>query len=107
MNNYFENNTGCRLSLEYLQKYDSRYFFTLWNQSDSDNGGVSDGQEYIDGTNPQNNPADDINPTDTDGDGIPDTIEQDIGTDWLDPDTDGGGIPDGQECPESFCPLIV
>jgi transglutaminase-like putative cysteine protease len=103
LNNYFENNTGCSLSFGISPgNLTLDTYFTLWNQSDSDNGGVSDGQEYIDGTNPQNNPADDINPTDTDGDGIPDTIEQDIGTDWLDPDTDGGGIPDGQECPESF-----
>ena len=103
LNNYFENNTGCRLSFGISPgNMTLDTYLTLWNQSDSDNGGVSDGQEYIDGTNPQNNPADDINPTDTDGDGIPDTIEQDIGTDWLDPDTDGGGIPDGQECPESF-----
>lgn len=103
LNNYFENNTGCSLSFGISPgNMTLDTYLTLWNQSDSDNGGVSDGQEYIDGTNPQNDPADDINPTDTDGDGIPDTIEQDIGTDWLDPDTDGGGIPDGQECPESF-----
>lgn len=103
LNNYFENNTGCSLSFGISPgNMTLDTYLTLWNQSDSDNGGVSDGQEYLDGTNPQNNPSDDINPTDTDGDGIPDTIEQDIGTDWLDPDTDGGGIPDGQECPESF-----
>ena len=106
LNNYFENSTGC--SLEFGISSGNMTFdtyITLWNQSDSDNGGVTDGQEYLDGTNPQNNPDDDINPTDTDGDGIPDTIEQEIGTDWLDPDTDGGGIPDGQECPESYWAL--
>jgi len=103
LNNYFENTTGCSLSFGIsLGNLTLDTYLTLWNQSDSDNGGVTDGQEYLDGTNPQNNPDDDINPTDTDGDGIPDSIEQEIGTDWLDPDTDGGGIPDGQECPESF-----
>ena len=103
LNNYFENSTGCSLSFGITQgNLTQDSYITLWNQSDSDNGGVTDGQEYLDGTNPQNNPNDDINPTDTDGDGIPDTIEQDIGTNWLDPDTDGGGVPDGQECPESF-----
>ena len=103
LNNYFENNTGCSMSFGISSgNMTLDTYITLWNQTDSDNGGVADGQEYMDGTNPQNNPNDDINPTDTDGDGIPDTIEQEIGTDWLDPDTDGGGVPDGQECPESF-----
>ena len=77
-------------------------WLTLWNQADSDNGGVDDGQEYIDGTNPQDNPDDDIDPLDTDGDGIPDSVELEIGTDWRDPDTDGGGVPDGEECPPEF-----
>ena len=57
-------------------------YFTLWNLSDTDNGGVTDFQEYIDGTYPQDNPNDDRNPVDTDGDGIPDTIENSTGTDW-------------------------
>ena len=82
--------------------FTSDVWFTLWNVADTDNGGVEDGQEYLDGTNPQDNPDDDINPLDTDGDGIPDLIEQELGTDWLDPDSDGGGIPDGEECPEDF-----
>ena len=43
--------------------------------------------------------ADDQNPIDTDGDGIPDSIENLTGTDWRDPDTDGGGMIDGEECP--------
>ena len=77
----------------------------MWNVTDTDNGGVEDGQEYLDGTNPQNVSADDLDPQDTDGDGIPDTIEQQIGTDWRDPDTDGGGIPDGQECAPEFWDL--
>ena len=99
LNNYFENTTGCPLiyGIENGNMSLDNYT-TLWNNSDTDNGGVIDYQEYLDGTNPQNNPDDDLNPLDTDGDGIPDTIEQEIGTDWLDPDTDGGGIPDGDEC---------
>ena len=83
----------------------SDVWFTLWNVADSDSGGVDDGQEYLDGTNPQDNPDDDINPLDTDGDGIPDSIELELGTDWLDPDSDGGGVPDGEECPEDFWEL--
>ncbi|MDE6254080.1 MAG: hypothetical protein K2M78_15855 [Lachnospiraceae bacterium] len=34
---------------------------------------------------------------DTDGDGIPDSKEEDFGTDMTNPDTDGDGIPDGFE----------
>ncbi len=34
---------------------------------------------------------------DTDGDGIPDEIEEEIGTDPLNSDTDGDGVPDGYE----------
>tara|TARA_Y100001934_G_scaffold13491_1_gene16467 strand:+ start:28376 stop:37318 length:8943 start_codon:yes stop_codon:yes gene_type:complete len=99
LNNWFENNTGCALSYG-IEGGNATFdnYTTLWNNTDTDNGGVDDYQEYIDGTNPQNNPSDDLNPVDTDGDGIPDTIEQQIGTDWRDPDTDGGGIPDGDEC---------
>ena len=99
LNNYFENTTGCPLifGIENGNMSLDNYT-TLWNNSDTDNGGVIDYQEYLDGTNPQNNPNDDMNPLDTDGDGIPDTIERELGTDWLDPDTDGGGIPDGDEC---------
>ena len=103
LNNYFENTTGCSMEFGIIGgNLTLDPWFTLWNNPDSDNGGVVDGQEYVDGTNPQDNPSDDINPLDTDGDGIPDTIEQEIGTDWRNPDTDGGGIPDGEECPEEF-----
>lgn len=102
LNNYFENTTGCSMIFGIGGNLTSDVWFTLWNVADSDNGGVEDGQEYLDGTNPQDNPDDDINPLDTDGDGIPDLIEQDLGMDWLDPDSDGGGVPDGEECPEQF-----
>jgi len=103
LNNYFENTTGCDMRYG-IQGGNLTFdiWFTLWNQADSDNGGVDDAQEYIDGTNPQDNPDDDIDPLDTDGDGIPDSVELEIGTDWRDPDTDGGGVPDGEECPPEF-----
>lgn len=103
LNNYFENTTGCIVSFPGMGgNFTNDTYFTLWNESDTDNGGVTDFQEYLDGTNPQNNPNDDRNPVDTDGDGIPDTIENSTGTDWRDPDTDGGGVPDGQECPSDY-----
>ncbi|WP_437590194.1 DUF3344 domain-containing protein [Sorangium sp. So ce1000] len=71
---------------------------------DTDDGGVPDGQEdlnhdgAIDGgeTDP-NNAADDGTPTDTDGDGLSDAIEEEIGTDPNDADSDDDGVIDGDE----------
>ena len=101
LNDYFENNIGCPLDFipgiignGSLDTYTTDYL-----NPDTDAGGVWDGQEYIDGTNPQNDASDDMNPVDTDGDGIPDSVENITGTDWRDPDTDGGGMMDGDECP--------
>ena len=104
LNNYFENTTGC--ALFYIPGMGGNgsldTYLTDYQQADTDVGGVWDGQEYLDGTNPQNDPSDDLNPADTDGDGIPDAIENNTGTNWLDPDTDGGGLTDYQECPPQF-----
>jgi len=102
LNNYFETTTGCPLSYIGIGNGSSDQFVTLINETDSDNGGVNDRQEYTDGTNPENVPEDDILPDDTDGDGIPDAIENMTGTNWLNPDTDGGGMIDGLECPFEF-----
>ncbi|WP_434387203.1 Ig-like domain-containing protein [Melittangium boletus] len=75
---------------------------------DTDKGGVPDGAEdrnhngRIDaGETDPNNPADD-QPTpgggvDSDGDGIPDSVEIANGTDPNNPDTDGDGLKDGEE----------
>ena len=107
LNDYFENTTGCDLTFASidLTNGSSDGWITLWNASDTDEGGVSDLQEYFDGTNPQNNPSDDMNPIDTDGDGIPDLNEEQDGTDPLNPDTDGDGIPDGEEIALGLDPL--
>ena len=101
LNNYFENNTGCPVTFipGIIGNGSVDTYVTNYLVPDTDAGGVWDGQEYIDGTNPQNNPGDDQNPVDTDGDGIPDSVENITGTDWRDPDTDGGGMIDGEECP--------
>ncbi|MDI1449560.1 DUF3344 domain-containing protein [Polyangium sp. 6x1] len=73
--------------------------------ADTDNGGVSDGDEdtnlngKIDaGERDPNDPADDSNaPVDTDGDGLSDDLEEQIGTNPMDADSDDDGLLDGEE----------
>ncbi len=105
LNNYFENNTGCDLMFVPGMgggNGSTDTYVTDWLDIDTDHGGVIDSQEYLDGTNPEWDPSDDMNPADTDGDGIPDVIENQTGTDWRNPDTDGGGMSDYDECPPQF-----
>ncbi|RAH15662.1 MAG: hypothetical protein CMB56_002275 [Methanobacteriota archaeon] len=102
VNNYFESTTGCNLVYIGVLSGGNDNYVTDPLIFDTDNGGVGDLQEYFDGTNPEDVPSDDINPQDTDGDGIPDSIENITGTDWRNPDTDGGGLSDYIECPPQF-----
>ncbi|WP_437734427.1 hypothetical protein [Sorangium sp. So ce1335] len=72
--------------------------------ADTDDGGVNDGDEDInldgainaDETDP-NNGDDDVAPADTDGDGLSDALEGEIGTDPEDADSDDDGVLDGAE----------
>ncbi|MSQ02278.1 MAG: hypothetical protein EXR71_10380 [Myxococcales bacterium] len=73
-------------------------------QADTDGGGANDGAEVlVDGTDPLD-PADDIL-LDSDGDGLTDTEEGLLGTDPENPDTDGGGVGDGAEVEAGTDPL--
>ena len=102
LNNYFEETTGCDNSWIGITNGSQDAWVTDPNASDTDNGGIFDRQEYFDSTNPENNPQDDVFPDDFDGDGIPDAVENQTGTDWRNPDTDGGGMMDGDECTQEF-----
>jgi outer membrane protein OmpA-like peptidoglycan-associated protein len=72
---------------------------------DTDDGGVNDGDEDAngngridDGERDPNDASDDVPAgPDTDGDGIPDDVEVDLGLDPENPDSDGDGIDDGDE----------
>jgi hypothetical protein len=80
--------------------------------TDSDDDGLTDGEEIAIGTDPFNpdtdgdglsdgdevnvNGTDPLNP-DTDGDGLDDGLEVAVGLDPLDPDSDDDGIPDGMD----------
>ena len=46
--------------------------------------------------------ADDMTPTDTDGDGLPDAEEMELGSDPQDADTDDDGVLDGAEANAAF-----
>ncbi len=71
---------------------------------DTDHGGVPDGAEDTNGNGvidvgelDPNDPADDLTVIDSDGDGLPDAVELEIGTDPYDADSDDDGVIDGAE----------
>jgi NADPH-dependent curcumin reductase CurA len=73
-------------------------------KDDTDGGGKKDGAEdtnkngKIDtGDTDPNDPKDDSDGVDTDGDGLPDDVEKQVGTDPLDRDSDDDGVIDGDE----------
>ncbi len=72
--------------------------------ADTDGGGATDGSEDCNlngavdaGETDPNNPADDSTIVDTDGDGLSDCIEIQIGTNPADQDSDNDGLVDGLE----------
>ena len=69
------------------------------NDVDTDDGSVGDGVEVGRGTDPLD-PSDDVAAGDTDGDGLTDAEEGDLGTDPNDADTDDDGLSDGEEVNE-------
>ena len=75
-------------------------FYGVANRMDSDEDGLSDGEElFVYHTDP--------NEPDTDGDGLSDWEEIHVhGTDPLSVDTDGDGMPDGWEIEHGLNPLV-
>ncbi len=74
------------------EENDVFYAYTLYIPVDSDGDGLTDDYEAEIGTDPWN--------PDTDGDGLTDYEEDIIGTDPLDPDTDNDGLDDWEEVVE-------
>jgi len=67
--------------------------------SDSDNDGLTNTEEVLNGTNPNN--------ADTDGDGSPDGVEQLTGTNPGNVDSDGDGLTDNEEQQAYFTDPLV
>nr|AGC71100.1 hypothetical protein [uncultured bacterium A1Q1_fos_2067] len=94
-----------------LTNDEERLWGTDPTQADTDQGGISDGQEVnnhnrTDGfTGDPLDPSDDQAQTDTDEDGIGDNQESFYGTNPNNPDTDGGGELDGSEVEAERDPL--
>ena len=88
-------NDGLTNAEEYLNNTDP-------NDPDTDDGGAPDGWEVDNGFNPLDG-ADDI--TDPDSDGLTNAEEYLNDTDPNDADTDDGGAPDGWEVDNSLDPL--
>ena len=65
--------------------------------ADTDLGGVHDGYEVINGTDPLDGADDYSAVADSDGDGLTYAEELALGTDPGNPDTDGEGLSDGEE----------
>jgi len=65
---------------------------------DTDGDGIADGVEIELGLDPSN--------PDTDGDGIADGLEIELGLDPSNPDTDGDGIADGLEAEPNDAPGV-
>lgn len=64
---------------------------------DTDGGGVDDGTELVVSRTDPLDPSDDAIAADSDGDGVPDVREAEIGTDPNRADTDGDGLNDAIE----------
>ena len=65
--------------------------------ADSDGDGLNDWDEFVVGSDPLE--------VDTDGDGLSDSEEVDLGTDPVEADTDGDGLPDAEEGDYNADPL--
>jgi hypothetical protein len=70
--------------------------------TDTDDGGYTDGEELVNGTNPLDGADDNLPFLDSDNDGLLDTYELFIGTDPFDEDTDNDWLRDGVEVNKYF-----
>jgi hypothetical protein len=84
---------------------DEGLYGTNPNNADTDGDFLSDGEEIASGTNPFMPPGSGTGSADHDGDGLTNNEEAVLGTDPLNPDTDGDGVSDGDEVDGGTDPL--
>ncbi|MBP1590252.1 MAG: hypothetical protein ILO10_08680 [Kiritimatiellae bacterium] len=78
--------------------FDRVRFYAAAQYADSDDDGITDGEEWLWGVSSQTD--------DSDGDGVPDYLERTVyHTDPYNPDTDGDGWTDGEEVTAGTDPL--
>ena len=88
-----------------LSDQDEAIYGTNPNNSDTDGDFITDGDEIANGTNPFMPPGSGTGAADHDGDGLSNNEESALGTDPLNPDTDGDGTSDGDEVGAGTDPL--
>lgn len=92
------NGSGSFTDTNHVPEYDRVRFYASAELADTDEDGLSDGEEWLGGTSPTDG--------DTDGDGLSDYDERNVHhTDPTKPDTDGDGLSDAAEILRGLDPL--
>ncbi len=88
-----------------LTDYEEKAIYqTFWDHPDTDKDGYADGLEIANGYSPWHGNGTTLLQADTDGDGLNDWFEIQLGSNLLIADTDGDGYLDGEEVRHGYSP---